>query len=102
MVISRGFEYHAFVTLRNDGMKQKESTLISTAMTGCSWKTQFVKRHLILCGNPPYVTSAKTVRIEREPAEATSGVDLRWVLVGHACAENKGVRKHEHSNNNGV
>ena len=102
MVISRGFEYHAFVTLRNDGMKQKESTLISTATIGCGWTKQVVSRHLVLRGNPPYVTSAKIVRIEREPAEATSGVDLRYVLVGHACAENKGGRKHEHSNNNGV
>jgi hypothetical protein len=93
MVISKGFEHHASVTLRNDGMKQKESTLISTAMTGCSWKTQFVKRHLVLCGNPPYVTSAKIVRIEREPAEATAGVDLRYVLDGHACARKQRGKK---------
>jgi hypothetical protein len=102
MAISKGFEYHAFVTLRNDGMKQKESTLISTVTIGCGWTKQVVSRHLVLRGNPPYVTSAKTVRIEREPAEATAGVDLRCVLDGHACAENKGVRKHEHSNNNGM
>lgn len=102
MVISKGFEYHAFVTLRNDRMKQKESTLISTATIGCSWKKQGVSRHLVLRGNPPYVTSAKTVRIEREPAEATASVDLRYVLDGHAYAENKGLRKHEHSNNNGM
>jgi hypothetical protein len=102
MVISKGFEYHAFATLRNDGMKQKESTLISTATIGCGWTKQVVSRHLVLRGNPPYVTSAKIVRIEREPAEATAGVDLGYVLDGHACAENKGVRKHEHSNNNGM
>jgi hypothetical protein len=46
--------------------------------------------------------SIKTVRIGREPAEATAGVDLRYVLDGHASAENKGLRKHEHSNNNSI
>lgn len=102
MVISKGFEYHAFVTPRNDGMKQKESTLISTATISCGWTKQVVSRHLVLRGNPPYVTSAETVRTEREPAEATAGVDLGYVLDGHVCAENKGVRKHEHSNNNGM
>jgi hypothetical protein len=83
-------------------MKQKKNTLVSAAMIGCSWKTQSVKRHLALCGNPPYVMSIKTVRIGREPAEATAGVDLRYVLDGHASAENKGLRKHEHSNNNSI
>jgi len=102
MAISKGFEYHAFVTLRNDGMKQKESTLISTPTIGCGWTKQVVSRHLVLRGNPPYVTSAETVRIEREHAEATAGVDLRYVLDGPACAENKGVRKHECSNNDGT
>lgn len=58
-------------------MKQKKSTLVSTAMIGCSWKTQFAKRHLVLCGNPPYVISVQTVRIGREPAEATAGGGLR-------------------------
>jgi hypothetical protein len=80
MVISKGFEYHAFVTLRNDGMKQKKSTLISTATIGCGWTKQVVSRHLVLRGNSPYVTSAKTVRTKRGPAEATAGVDLRYVL----------------------
>lgn len=102
MIISKGFEYHAFVVLGNGGMKQKKSTLISTAMISCRWKKQFVRPHLVLRGNPPYVTSVKTVRIGREPAEATAGVDLRYVLDGHACAENKGLRKHEHSNNNSI
>lgn len=101
MVISRDFEHRAFVTLRNDGMKQKESTLISTPTIGCGWTNQVVSRHLVLCGNPPYVISAKTVRIVRKPAEATAGVDLRYVIDGYACAENKEVRK-EHGNNHGM
>ena len=83
-------------------MKQKKSTLISTAMKGCSWKTQFAKRHLVLHGNSPYVTSVETVRTAREPAEAMTGVDLRYVLDGHAYAENKGLRKYEHSNSKSI
>jgi hypothetical protein len=83
-------------------MKQKKSTLISTAMRGCSWKTQFAKRYLVLLGNPPYVISVKTVRIAREPAKAMAGVDLRYVLDGHAYSENKGLRKYEHSNRKSI
>jgi len=63
MVKSKGFEYHAFVILRNDGMKQEKSTLNSTAITSCTGKKQFVRHHLFLRGNPPYVISVETVRI---------------------------------------
>ena len=83
-------------------MKQKKSTLVSTAIIGCSRGKQSLRRRLVLYGSPPYVISVKTVEIGSEPAEATGDFDLRYVLDGHACAENKGVRKHEHSNNNGM
>jgi hypothetical protein len=73
--------------------QQKKSTLISTAMIGCSWKTQFVKRHLVLCGNPPYVMSVKTVRIGRERAEPRAGLDLRHVLDGHICTRKQRADK---------
>ncbi|MGA2767502.1 MAG: hypothetical protein ABSF24_04215 [Candidatus Bathyarchaeia archaeon] len=47
-------------------MKQKKSALISTAILDHSWEKQFVRRHLVLQGNPPYVTSVKTVKIEKK------------------------------------
>jgi hypothetical protein len=100
MVISKRFEYHAFIMPRNDGMKQKKSTLISTAIIGYNCEKQSLRRRLVLHGSPPYVISVKTERIGREPAEATADVDPRYVLDGHASAENKGLRRNEHSNNN--
>jgi hypothetical protein len=93
MVISEGSEYHGLLIWSNDRMKQKKRTPLSTAMTGCSWKTQFAKRHLVLHGNAPYVISVKTVKSAKEPAEAMTSVDLRYVLDGHVYAENKGLRK---------
>jgi len=82
-------------------MKLKKSALVSTAMIDRSRKAQCVKRHLALYGNPPYVTSAKTVRIERIPAEQTAGGGLRHVLDDYLCVESNRLRKRA-SNNNSI
>jgi hypothetical protein len=47
-------------------MNQKKSTLTSTVTIDCSWKRQFVRRHLVIHGSPPYVTSVKAIGTEKE------------------------------------
>jgi hypothetical protein len=46
-------------------MKQAKSKLISTAIIDCGWKKQFVRYHLVLHGNSPYVASSKIQKIEK-------------------------------------